>query len=158
MSFFEPTPISVHATIHFPLNEVKGAIRSLLATFPQYFIRKKNSTNEELGTYVFDRPKGVDTPTIRLTVSTVNEEDTNIEIQCSSNSFTATSDLQIAVAEVQNILMAKLNGKSDDEIKKVIKKNNSGNGVLGCFKSIGCLIVCGFMILCILLAILNVLL
>ena len=153
----EPTPVTNRVTIAFPIGEVKKAIRYLLREFPQYFVAKKNGINEELATYVFDRPKGVDTPTIRLTLSAVDDGNTTVEIHCSSSSFTSTPpDLQVAITEVQNIMMAKLNGKSDEAIKDVIKKNNSGNGLFGCLKSIGCIVVVGIMILCLLTAFISI--
>lgn len=153
----EPTPVTNKVTIAFPIGDVKKAIRYLMREFPQYFIAKKNGINEELGTYVFDRPKGVDTPTIRLTLSTIDDNNTNVEMHCSSSSFTSTPpDLQVAITEVQNILMAKLNGKSDEAIKETIKKNNSGNGVLGFLKSIGCIVVVGIMIIVLLTSVLGI--
>lgn len=153
----EPTPVTSKVTVAFPIGDVKKAIAYLIRVFPQYFVAKKNGINEELGTYIFDRPKGVDTPTIRLTLSAVDEKSTNVEIHCSSSSFTSTPpDLQVAITEVQNILMAKLDGKSDEAIKEVIKKNNSGNGVWGCLKSIGCIVVVGIMFLVLLTGILGV--
>ena len=153
----EPIPVTSKVTVDFPIGDVKESIQYLLRVFPQYFIAKKNGINEELGTFVFSRPKGVDTPTIRLTLSAVDEKSTNVEIHCSSSSFTPTPpDLQVAITEVQNILMAKLNGKPDEAIKEVIKKNNSGNGVWGCLKTIGCIVVVGIMILVLLAGVLSV--
>ena len=153
----EPTPVTSRVTITFPIGDVKETILYLIRVFPRYFVAKKNGINEELGTFVFDRPKGVDTPTIRLTLSAVDEKNTNVDIHCSSSSFTSTApDLQVAITEVQNILMAKLNGKSDEAIKKVIKKNNSGNGVWGCLKTIGCIVVMGIIILVLLVGVLSI--
>ena len=152
----EPTPLTSKVTFTFPIGDVKESIQYLLRVFPQYFIAKKNGINDELGTFVFDRPKGVDTPTIRLTLSAVDEKSTNVEIHCSSSSFTSTPpDLQVAITEVQNILMAKLNGKSDEAIKEVIKMNNSGNGVWGCLKTIWCIVIVVIMILVLLAGVLS---
>ena len=143
----EPIPVTSKVTIAFPIGDVKDSIRFLIEEFPQYFIPQKNGINEDLGTYVFNRPKGVDTPTIRLTLSAVDENNTNVEFHCSSSSITSsTPDMQVAITEVLNILIDKLNGKSIEEIKETIKKNNSGNGVFGCFKSIGCIVF--FLITC----------
>lgn len=154
----ESAPVSTHFEVDYPLSVVKDAIRYLLTTYPQYFIVKKNGINEEVGTYLFDRPKGTKTPTIRLTVSANDNEKSKIEIHCSSNSFDSyPADKQLAITEVQNILMAKLSGQSDGEIETVIRQNNSGNGFVGCAKSIGCLIVLGIMIILLVIVILNVL-
>jgi hypothetical protein len=49
------------------------------------------------------------------------------------------TDLQIAITEVQNILMSELKGEDNDNILKTIKENNSGNGLWGCLKTVGCL-------------------
>ena len=45
----------------------------------------------------------------------------------------------LAITEVQNIIMAKLHNVSNGELDYIIKQNNSGNGLWGCFKSISCL-------------------
>lgn len=154
----EPTPVTSKVIVSFPITTVKDAVRSLLRSYPKFFITKKNGINDELGTYIFDRPKGIDTPTIRITLQKVNENQTCIELHSSSRSMTSTApDLQLSITEVQNILMAKLSGKSRNDILKIIKRNNSGNGVWGCIKSLGCLIVFGFLLLCILGAFLSVL-
>ena len=139
MIYTDSTPINSNIIVDFPLDEVKNAIIFLLQMFPQYFIAKKNGINNELGTYAFDRPKGIDTPTILMALSSINQNKTKVEFNCSSNSISpSSSDYQVAINEVQNILMAKLKGCSDQEVLEVIKKNNSGNGIRGSIKTIGC--------------------
>lgn len=141
MIYTDSTPLYSIITFDFPLNQVKDAINFLLQMFPQYFIAKKNGINNVLGTYVFDRPKGVDTPTIRMTVSSIDNNKTKVEFSCSSNSISASSsDYQVAITEVQNILIAKLKGRTDQEVLEVIKKNNSGNGFWGGLKTVGCVV------------------
>lgn len=58
MHYMEPNLVTHKFTIAFPIGDVKKAIRFLIEGFPQYFIAKKKGLNEDLGTYVFDRPKG----------------------------------------------------------------------------------------------------
>lgn len=88
----------------------------------------------------FSRPKGIDTPTLRLTVRPIDTAKASVDINCSASSFTVTPpDLQLAITEVQNIIMAKLHNVSNGELDYIIKQNNSGNGLWGCFKSISCL-------------------
>ena len=129
----------------------------MLKTYPQYFIAKKNGINNDLGTYLFDRPKGVDTPTIRITLSAINDNQTKLDINCTSQSMTASSaDYQVAITEVQNIIMAKLNEKSEQEILEVLKKNNSGNGVWGCIKNIGCVVIIVLIIIYIIGGFINI--
>lgn len=148
MIITDSTPLSSSVTVDFPLEKVKEAVSFLLNKYPQYFIAKKNGINNDLGTYIFDRPKGIDTPTMRITLSAISDNQTKVDINCSSQSMTASSaDYQVAITEVQNILAAKLNGKSDQEILEVLKKNNSGNGVWGCIKSIGCVVIVAIIII-----------
>lgn len=95
-----------------------------------------------LGTYVFTRPKGVNTPTIRMTVQEVGSDKTKIIFNSSSSSFTVTApELQTSISEVQNILLAVLKGVRNQELEAIIKSNNSGNGCFSCMQSIGCTIV-----------------
>lgn len=136
----DSTPVSTRIIVKYPIEVVKDAIDSLLKKYPQYFLVKKNGVNAALGTYLFDRPKGIDTPTIRLMLSSIDELNTAIEINCSSDTATtSSSNYQVAISEVQNILVAKLNGKTDDEMLAIIKDNNSGNGFIGCVKTFGCI-------------------
>ena len=124
MIITDSTPISSSISIVFPLDKVKEAVSFLLKTYPQYIIAKKNGINNDLGTYIFDRPKGIDTPTMRITLSAIGDNQTHVDMSCTSQSMTASSaDYQVAITEVQNILMAKLNGKSEQEILEVLKKN-----------------------------------
>ncbi|MBR3089858.1 MAG: hypothetical protein IKH02_12685 [Prevotella sp.] len=140
MSFLDPTPITNTVILDYPLDKVKFAIHSLLSKYPRYFIAKKNGINDELHTYIFDRPKGIDTPTIRMTLLSLEGNKTSVEFYCTSNSMTVSpTDLQIAITEVQNILMSELKGEDNDNILKTIKENNSGNGLWGCLKTVGCL-------------------
>lgn len=134
----EPVPINSSVELNYPIEEVKKSIDRLLKDFPQSFVVCKNGVNHELGTYVFSRPKGVNTPTLRLSLYKVETSKTRIDINCSASSFTVTPlDLQIAITEVHNILMAKLKGYSDDKLKHVIKQNDRDNNAWGCLKSIG---------------------
>lgn len=136
----EPVPINSSIEINYTIEDVKKCIEELLKNYPQYFIAKKNGVSHELGTYVFSRPKGIDTPTLRLTLSEIDRLKTKIDINCSSSSFTVTPpDLQLAITEVHNILMAKLKGSSKEELTRIIKQNDKGNDTWGCLKSIGCL-------------------
>ena len=158
MIITDSTPLSSSATVGFPLEKVKEAVTFLLNNYSQYFIAKKNGINNDLGTYIFDRPKGIDTPTIRITLSSISDNQTKVDINCSSQSMTTSSaDYQLAITEVQNILAAKLNGKSDQEILEVLKMNNSGNGVWGCIKGIGCLVVIVVMIIYLISGFINIL-
>ncbi len=157
MIITDSTPLSSAISIDFPLVKVKEAVSFLLKTYPQYFIAKKNGINNDLGTYLFDRPKGVDTPTIRITLSAINDNQTKLDINCTSQSMTASSaDYQVAITEVQNIIMAKLNEKSEQEILEVLKKNNSGNGVWGCIKNIGCVVIIVLIIIYIIGGFINI--
>lgn len=134
----EPVPVNSSVDVNYPIEEVKKCIEELLKDYPQCFVVCKNGVCPELGTYVFSRPKGVDTPTLRLSLSVIDPTKTRIDINCSASSFTVTPPgLQLAITEVHNILMAKLRGTSGEELKQIIKQNDSGNNAWGCLKSIG---------------------
>lgn len=136
----EPVPINSVVEVNYSIEQVKGCIEYLLRAYPEDFIVGKNGVCKELGSYVFSRPKGVSTPTLRISLSVVDPEKTRIDITCSSSCFTVTSsELQTAITEVQNILMARLKGISGQRLKDIIKQNDSGNNAWGCLKSIGCL-------------------
>lgn len=136
----EPVPVNSSIEINYPIEDVKKCIEELLRTYPQHFIANKNGVSHELGTYVFSRPKGIETPTLRVTVSEIERLKTKIVINCSSSSFLVTPpDLQLAITEVHNILMANLKGCSKEELTRIIKQNDKGNDAWGCLKSIGCL-------------------
>ena len=63
------TPITNEIIVDYPILNVKQAIAFLLKYYsPKYFIPIKNGINHTLGTYVFSRPKGINTPIIRLTL------------------------------------------------------------------------------------------
>lgn len=157
MIITDSTPLSSSVSIDFPLDKVKEAVSFLLKTYPQYFIAKKNGINNDLGTYIFDRPKGIDTPTMRITLSALDDKRTKVDINCTSQSMTSSSaDYQVAITEVQNILMAKLNRKSEQEILEVLKNNNSGNGVWGCIKSIGCVVIIALIVISIIGGFINI--
>lgn len=145
--------------MNYPIEQVKQAIGYLMTNYPTDFIVQKNGINQELGTYVFARPKGVDTPTIRFTVESVETQKTRLNINCSASSFTVTPpDLQLAITEVYNILIAKLHNVSKNVLDVIVKQNNSGNGVWGCFKSLSCLGVFIFIIIIFGIGLLSVLL
>jgi outer membrane translocation and assembly module TamA len=136
-------------TIDKPLNEVKDSIEYLLAKYPMCMCAKKNGVNRLMGTYFFERPKGVDTCSLLVTVKEQDEKKTNMNIECSTVSMTYNgTDLQKAVNEFQNILTAKLFGNEED-VEKAVKENNSGNGI-------GCVIKTIIYIVLILVAVLYV--
>lgn len=135
----EAAPVNSSITVNYPLEWVKKCIEELLKDYSQYFVVVKNGNNSELNTYVFSRPKGIDTPIIRITLAQIEDFKTQIDINASSQSFTVTPpDLQLAITEILNILVAKLKGSTGDKLEKILKKNNSGNGTWGCLKTIGC--------------------
>lgn len=143
-----PMPVNSCIEVNYPIEKVKNGIEELLRDYPKYFIVGKNGCCSEIGTYVFTRPKGINTPTLRITLSQINDLKTKIDINSSSSSFMVDSpDLQIAITEVYNIFIAKLKNFSEKEIKKVIKQNNSGNGVWGCVKTFGCGLALLFMMI-----------
>lgn len=140
MTANEPVPVNTSVDLNYSAEQVKQAIEYLIRRYPAYFVAQKKAINHELGTYVFSRPKGIDTPTLRLTVRPIDTAKASVDINCSASSFTVTPpDLQLAITEVQNIIMAKLHNVSNGELDYIIKQNNSGNGLWGCFKSISCL-------------------
>lgn len=138
-----PVPVTNEIVVSYPLEKVKQAISLLLECYsPKYFVPEKNGVSHALGTYVFTRPKGVNTPTIRMTVQEVGSDKTKIIFNSSSSSFTVTApELQTSISEVQNILLTVLKGVRNQELEAIIKSNNSGNGCFSCMQSIGCTIV-----------------
>lgn len=135
-----PVPVTNEIVVDYSIEKVKQAISLLLECYsPKYFVPEKNGICPVLGTYVFARPKGVNTPTMRLTVQEVESDKTKIVFNSSSSSFIVTApELQASISEVQNILLAVLKGARNQELESVIKTNNSGNGCFSCMQSIGC--------------------
>lgn len=134
----EPVPVNSSVEVNYSIEQVKKSIEDLLRVYPQYFIVSKNGVCHDLGTYVFTRPKGVNTPTLRISLSEIDATKTKIDINCSASSFIVTPpELQTAITEVHNILMAKLKGVSGQRLKNIIKQNDSDNNAWGCLKSIG---------------------
>ena len=130
MTANEPVPVNTSVDLNYSAEQVKQAIEYLIRRYPAYFVAQKKAINHELGTYVFSRPKGIDTPTLRLTVRPIDTAKASVDINCSASSFTVTPP---------DIIMAKLHNVSNGELDYIIKQNNSGNGLWGCFKSISCL-------------------
>lgn len=57
------TPATNEIIVDYPIQNVKQAIAFLFECYsPKYFIPEKNGINHTLGTYVFSRPKGINTP------------------------------------------------------------------------------------------------
>lgn len=82
-----PVPVTNEIVVSYPLEKVKQAISLLLECYsPKYFVPEKNGVSHALGTYVFTRPKGVNTPTIRMTVQEVGSDKTKIIFNSSSSS------------------------------------------------------------------------
>lgn len=133
-------PATNEIIVDYPILNVKQAIAFLLESYsPKYFIPEKNGINHTFGTYVFSRPKGINTPTIRLTLQQIEENKTKIAFNSSSSSVIVTSsELQTSISEVENIILGVLKGAKNEELKAIIKSNNSGNGCFSCIQSIGC--------------------
>ena len=131
MTANEPVPVNTSVDLNYSAEQVKQAIEYLIRRYPAYFVAQKKAINHELGTYVFSRPKGIDTPTLRLTVRPIDTAKASVDINCSASSFTVTPpDLQLAITEVQNIIMAKLHNVSNGELDYIIKQNNGSNNIV----------------------------
>lgn len=144
------TPATNEIIVDYPIQNVKQAIAFLFECYsPKYFIPEKNGINHTLGTYVFSRPKGINTPTIRLTIQQVEENKTKIVLNSSSSGITVTTQaLQTSISEVENIILGILKGARNEELNAIIKSNNSGNGCFSCIQTIGCAV---FLIIIVLL-------
>lgn len=102
MTANEPVPVNTSVDLNYSAEQVKQAIEYLIRRYPAYFVAQKKAINHELGTYVFSRPKGIDTPTLRLTVRPIDTAKASVDINCSASSFTVTPpDLQLAITEVK---------------------------------------------------------
>lgn len=136
------TPITNEIIVDYPILNVKQAIAFLLKYYsPKYFIPIKNGINHTLGTYVFSRPKGINTPIIRLTLQQTEDNKTKIVLNSSTDCITVTpSELQTSISEVENIVLSVLKGAKKEELDAIIKSNNSGNGCFSCIQSIGCVV------------------
>ena len=142
-------PATNDVLVDYPIQNVKQAVAFLLECYsPKYFIPKKNGINPTLGTYVFSRPKGIKTPTIRLTLHQIEGNKTKMVFSSSSDGFAvSSSELQTSISEVENIILGVLKGANKKDLDAIIKSNNSGNGCFSCIQSIGCAVFVVFMIL-----------
>lgn len=124
--------------VDYPISNVKDAIAFLLKRYsPKYFIPQKNGINNTLGTYVFSRPKAArGTLLIKLTLQKVEENKTKIVF--STTESLSPTNIQTAIMEVENIILAVLQGARNKKLDAILKSNNSGNGCFNYMATCGC--------------------
>lgn len=62
-----PSPVTTTVTFNYPMDVVTHSLHDLIQSYPSAFLKKKE--NVGIGYFVFDRPKGIDTPTIEVRMS-----------------------------------------------------------------------------------------
>lgn len=113
------------------IDNVKNALKDILKLNPTRFICDKNGINDLMLTYSFGELKCA----YVVTLQKIDENTTKIIIDCSERYGglnLSVASLQLYVTELLNILSARLNGASDEEILGVMKNNNSDSAVSGC--------------------------
>ena len=131
------SPVTTTVTFNYPMVVFAHSLHDLIQSYPSAFLKKKE--NVGIGYFVFDRPKGIDTPTIEVRMSNLGPQNTSVVITATTAVvYTSSADLQIDVSEIVDILSSKLHGVINMEA--VIKRNNSGNGLWGHIKTLGCLL------------------
>lgn len=132
-----PSPVTTTVVLHYPIDIVAKTMNGIIRSYPRDFLKKKS--NIGLGYFLFERPKGIDTPTIEVRMNAIDPHTTGVTITATTIGMSTTSaDLQIDVSEVVEILSSKLRGVKN--MDAVIKRNNSGNVLWGHIKSFGCLL------------------
>lgn len=114
--------------IGFNIEVVKTALKDILSKNKTRFIHKEKDLNDIFGTYHFGEIKC----SYMLTLKKIDDNNTNITINCSprSGGFTPSmASLEGYTNEFLKILTAKLNGASDQEMKVVVKENDSDSSL-----------------------------
>jgi UDP-N-acetylmuramyl pentapeptide synthase len=114
--------------VNFNIDVIKEALKSILKANPVRFIHEEKDLNDTLGTYSFGEIKCA----YMVTLSKIDEDHTKIVINCSSRQggFEASmASLANYTNEFLAILTAKLDGASEEEMKDVVRHNNSDSSV-----------------------------
>lgn len=125
--------------IGFNIDVIKTALKEILSKNKTRFIHKEEDLNDTFGTYHFGETKC----SYMLTLKKIDDNTTNITINCSSRSGgfnPSMASLEGYTNEFLKILTAKLNGASDEEMKVVVKENDSDSS-LSSFSAIITLII-----------------
>ena len=110
------------------VDNVKNALKDILNLNPTRFLHDKKDLNDLMLTYSFGELKCA----YVVTLQKIDENNTKIVIDCSERTGglnLSVASLQSYVAEFLNILSARLDGKSDEEILGVMENNNSDSNI-----------------------------
>ena len=110
------------------VDNVKNALKDVLNLNPTRFLYDKKDLNDLMLTYSFGELKCA----YVVTLQKIDENNTKIVIDCSERTGglnLSVASLQSYVTEFLNILSARLDGKSDEEILTVMENNNSDSNL-----------------------------
>ena len=110
------------------VDNVKNALKDVLNLNPTRFLYNEKDLNDLMLTYSFGELKCA----YVVTLQKIDENNTKIVIDCSERTGglnLSVASLQSYVTEFLNILSARLDGKSDEEILTVMENNNSDSNL-----------------------------
>lgn len=110
------------------VDNVKNALKDVLNLNPTRFLYDEKDLNDLMLTYSFGELKCA----YVVTLQKIDENNTKIVIDCSERTGglnLSVASLQSYVTEFLNILSARLDGKSDEEILTVMENNNSDSNL-----------------------------
>ncbi len=126
--------------LSFNIEDVKTAIKSILETYKTRFLHSEKDLNDIFWTYKFDEVKCG----YLITLQKIDDNTTKIKMTCSSRTGfeVGMASLEGYTAEFLNILSAKLNGATEEEMQTVVNENNSDSS-LSCMSTILTVIIIG---------------
>lgn len=126
--------------LSFNIEDVKTAIKSILETYKTRFLHSEKDLNDVFSTYNFGEVKCG----YLVTLQKIDDNTTKIKMTCSSRAGfeVGMASLEVYTAEFLNILSAKLNGATEEEMQTVINENNSDSS-LSCMSTILTVIIIG---------------
>jgi hypothetical protein len=135
--------------INYNIDTIKDAIKSVLKSNPVRFLHEEKDLNDAFGTYSFGEVKCA----YMVTLTKIDDEKTKIMINCSAREGSlrpSIASLAGYTNEFITILSAKLNGASDEEMKEIVRQNNS-DGNLSCISVIITIITIAAIVYCFLM-------
>ena len=126
--------------LSFNIEDVKTAIKSILETYKTRFLHSEKDLNDVFSTYNFGEVKCG----YLVTLQKIDDNTTKFKMTCSSRTGfeVGMASLEGYTAEFLNILSAKLNGATEEEMQTVVNENNSDSS-LSCMSTILTVIIIG---------------
>lgn len=114
--------------------QVIDAILALIKDCSSRYKANDKDTNLALNSITFQIITGLDGYAIRVNVFPKDEKSSVVNLSCAplTGFYTVSGDIQRVITEIQNGIVAELNGESPEEVRRIIKesKNSSGCSII----------------------------